>query len=89
MFEKDGKYYADWREANGKRVRKSFRTKRAALQFEAEQKELAHPKQQARGTQSPISYAPRTSAKVRISAHVPPKQPKRSSLVLVRSHRKN
>ena len=36
MFEKSGKYYADWRDRNGKRLRKSFRTPRAALQYEIE-----------------------------------------------------
>jgi hypothetical protein len=89
MFEKDGKYYADWRNATGHRIRKSFKTKRAALTFEAEQKELAHPKQQARGIQQPTSYAPRTSAKVRTLAPAPLRRPNRSSLVLVRSRRKS
>lgn len=49
MFEKNGKYYADWRDRRGKRLRKSFTSKRAALLFEAEQRELAHPKTNARG----------------------------------------
>lgn len=49
MFEKNGKFYADWRDRSGKRLRKSFTSKRAALMFEADQRELAHPKQNARG----------------------------------------
>lgn len=49
MFEKNKKFYADWRDRSGKRLRKSFTSKRAALMFEAEQRELAHPKQNARG----------------------------------------
>ena len=53
MFEKSGKYYADWRDKSGRRLRKSFTSKAAALQFEADQKELAHPKTAARGQQSP------------------------------------
>jgi hypothetical protein len=61
MFEKTGRYYADWRDASGKRLRKSFTSKRAALQFEAEQKGRAHPKSKARGNHSPRSYAPATS----------------------------
>jgi len=61
MFEKAGKYYADWRDKDGHRIRKTFTSRRAALQFEAEQKELAHPKQRARGQQSPPSYAPKQS----------------------------
>lgn len=58
MFEKSGKYYADWRDKSGRRLRKSFTSKAAALQFEADQKELAHPKTAARGQQSPRSSAP-------------------------------
>ncbi|WP_109486933.1 hypothetical protein [Occallatibacter savannae] len=61
MFEKQGKFYADWRDRTGRRLRKSFTTRRAALQFEAEQKELAHPKSKARGQRSPRYSAPSTS----------------------------
>jgi len=60
MFEKDGKFYADWRDRTGKRLRKSFNSKRAALQFEAQQKELAHPKTKALGRLSRTFSAPRT-----------------------------
>ena len=63
MFTKEGKYYADWRDKDGHRTRKSFTSKRAALQFEAEQKELAHPKRRARGTYCPKSSAPTTTPK--------------------------
>ena len=49
MYEKDGRFYADWRDRKGKRLRKSFTSQRAALRFEAEQKELAHPKTKALG----------------------------------------
>jgi hypothetical protein len=52
MFEKAGKFYADWRDRKGARKRKSFKSSRAALTFEAEQKELAHPKSPARGRMS-------------------------------------
>ena len=58
MFEKSGKFYADWRDASGQRKRKSFHTARAALTFEAEQKGLAHPKTTARGRRSPVSFSP-------------------------------
>ncbi len=40
MFEKNGSYYADWRDAKGQRIRKAFTTKRAALKYEAEQKSI-------------------------------------------------
>ena len=58
MFSKGSMFYADWRDASGKRMRKAFKSKRAALQFESEQKELAHPKTPARPTQSPRFCAP-------------------------------
>ena len=59
MFEKQGKFYADWRDRKGKRTRKSFTSEKAALWFEAEMKEAAHPKQKARGKVSPIFSAPK------------------------------
>jgi hypothetical protein len=34
MFEKNGKYYADWRDRTGRRQRKSFTSQRAALRYE-------------------------------------------------------
>jgi hypothetical protein len=58
MFEKDGKFYADWRDKDGNRKRKSFKSRRAALRYEEEQKELAHPKMKARVTQLPKYSAP-------------------------------
>jgi hypothetical protein len=57
MYEKAGKYYADWRDRSGKRKRKSFASRRAALTFEEEQKEIAHPKSTARGRISRISFS--------------------------------
>jgi hypothetical protein len=59
MFEKAGKFYADWRDRSGKRMRRSFKSQRAALQYEAEQKALAHPKHKAQGTPSPRYSAPK------------------------------
>lgn len=86
MFEKSGKFYADWRDASGKRLRKSFTSRRAALQFEAEQKELAHPKQKARGQQSPHYSAPRSRGQMSKAHSSTPA--KRSSAKLVVFHRK-
>jgi hypothetical protein len=57
MFEKQGKFYADWRDREGTRKRKAFNSSRAALRFEQEQKELAHPKQSAKGKPSPIPFS--------------------------------
>jgi hypothetical protein len=89
MFEKSGKYYADWRDRNGKRLRKSFRTPRAALQYEAEQKELTHPKPRAHGQHSPKSFAPHGSARKPAPATTRRKQPKPSSPKLVQFRRTN
>jgi hypothetical protein len=58
MFEKQGKFYADWRDRAGRRLRKSFTTARAALRYEEEQKSLANPKPKAQGRPSPKFSAP-------------------------------
>lgn len=52
MFEKSGKFYADWRDRAGRRVRKAFTSERAALKHEAEQKTLARPHGLATGQRS-------------------------------------
>ena len=89
MFEKAGKYYADWRDASGKRLRKTFSNPRAALAYEAEQKELAHPKPRARAQQSPTYSAPRSSAPAPNRQRTTTKPPKRSSATLVPFRRKS
>ena len=58
MFEKNGKYFADWRDKSGRRMRRSFQSKRAALEFEAEQKARAHPKKKASRQALPHSCSP-------------------------------
>ena len=63
MFEKNGKFWADWRDKKGKRHRQSFNTERAALKFEAEQKALAHPKKLAQAKPWPTSCATSSRAK--------------------------
>lgn len=85
MFEKSGKFYADWRDKSGKRLRKSFKSARAALQHEAAQKELAHPKPKAQGKQSPKSSAPDTLGGR--SPHTLARRPTRSSPSPVPLHR--
>jgi hypothetical protein len=89
MYEKAGKFYADWRQGDGTRRRKSFTSKRAALQFETEQKEIAHPKMQAHGTPSPKSFAPHSSDLKPGKVTIGTKPQNRSSLKLVASRRKN
>jgi hypothetical protein len=61
MFEKQGKFYADWRDKSGRRIRKSFSSARAALTHEAAMKEQAHPKPQTQGKPLPHYSAPKTS----------------------------
>jgi hypothetical protein len=87
MFEKSGKYYADWRDKRGKRLRKSFTSKRAALLFEAEQKEQAHPKKTARGRLLLRFSAPDTSRSE--TAAMPTKLQKASSRPQGHSHPTN
>ncbi|HKW57173.1 MAG TPA: hypothetical protein VJN42_07420 [Candidatus Acidoferrum sp.] len=38
MIKKHGSYFADWRDAQGKRHRKAFRTRKAAAQFTESQR---------------------------------------------------
>lgn len=61
MFEKNGKFFADWRDRDGRRKRKSFTSQRAALRYEAEQRELAQAKRRGRGTHLPKYSAPTTT----------------------------
>jgi hypothetical protein len=62
MFRKQRKHYADWRDANGTRKRKSFASPRAALKFEQEQKALAHPKHRGKGRPSPLPFSRKRQA---------------------------
>jgi len=88
MFEKAERYYADWRDTNGTRLRKSFTSKRAALQFEAEQKELAHPKIPAREQHWPRFSAPHSATRPNVTpASTNTKSAKSSSIKLVSSRR--
>lgn len=61
MFQKDGKWYADWRDKDGRRLRKSFASKRAAMQHEEDMRAIAHPKTKTLGKRSPQSLAPKSS----------------------------
>lgn len=75
MFEKNGKFYADWRDRSGRRLRKSFTSARAALRFEEEQRELAHPKSKAQGRRLPKSSAPKTGANLQRGQQTPSSRP--------------
>lgn len=83
MFEKQGKYYADWRDRRGRRHRKSFGSKRAALKFEEEQREIEHPK--IRAAEKPWQKSSSPYFRGKRPAAVTGKLPSESSLKLVRS----
>lgn len=87
MYEKAGKFYADWYAKDGTRKRKSFKSARAALLFEAEQKEIAHPKTRASGKQLLHSYSRKLGASRAETRST--KAQSSSSLRLVPSHPNN
>jgi hypothetical protein len=90
MFEKSGKFYADWRDKHGKRLRKSFSSARAALLFEREQKELSHPKKTAMRHPSPKFSSPDTTGVRRTAKSTQQSNsssPQRGRLLLVNSAR--
>jgi len=84
MFEKQGKFYADWRDRTGRRLRKAFSTRRAALTFETEQKELAHPKTKARGLRSPRYSAPSISGSAQATRSTKARSDSSPKLVMFR-----
>ena len=65
MYQKDGKYYADWRDQGGKRKRRSFPTALGAQRFENQQKaaKASNPTQAARR----LAKSARPSAKANTS----------------------
>lgn len=89
MYEKAGKFYADWRDRTGARKRRSFKSERAALRFEAEQKELAHPKKKALGRPLPAYSAPKLNAGGRRVTVAPLPWPKDSLRRQVQKSRRN
>jgi periplasmic divalent cation tolerance protein len=70
MFEKGNKFYADWRDKLGKRKRKSFISKRAALVFEAEQKQINRRKRKKKTVRSPIQLVLTTTANAEEAARL-------------------
>jgi len=89
MFEKAGKFYADWRDRAGIRHRKSFASARAAIRFEAEMKEQAHPKNKTLGRPLPHYSASNKSGGVSKSIQTPSPQHNSSSRLLVLKKRKS
>ena len=80
MYEKNGKYYADWRTADRVRHRKQFPTALGAKRYETKQKALAPPVAQSAGAVPP-SPKPRASTTSRSSsAGLPPKLISRTSV---------
>jgi hypothetical protein len=58
MYQKDNRFYADWRDRRGVRRRKAFTSADAATAYEEEQKNAARPKTRGAGLQLPRSSAP-------------------------------
>lgn len=58
MFEKDNRFYADWRDRKGVRRRKAFTTADAAQLHEETEKNKARPKKRGAEPQSLPSSAP-------------------------------
>lgn len=58
MFEKDNRFYADWRDRKGVRRRKAFTTADAAQLHEETQKNASRPKRKGAGLRSTQSSAP-------------------------------
>lgn len=62
MFEKNGKFFADWRDSDGTRHRKSFTTAALALEFEKASRGKAAPKKaEARGQHKALPASSRRS----------------------------
>jgi hypothetical protein len=80
MFQKAGKYFADWYDSLGARRRKSFSSKRAALLYEEEMREIARPKRPARGHASPRSSARNSNVKARAAGPHSINKPKNAPL---------
>jgi hypothetical protein len=63
MLHKNDKWFADWRDASGKRKRKAFPTRRAALAYQTKQHRRAagerHPRPTHRPAISPSHGQPR------------------------------
>lgn len=68
MFKKGNRYYADWRDADGKRLRRSFTNATDATKFEEERRAEAHPKTKASEQPSPRSYGHSSRRKARSRA---------------------
>lgn len=76
MYQKSNRFYADWRNRKGVRLRKAFATAEEAIEYEERQKAAARPKQQGAGRPSQKSSAPISSrtpspAKVRSGSRRP------------------
>jgi hypothetical protein len=59
MYQKDNRWYADWRDKRGVRRRKAFTTEEAAQQYEDDQKNLSRPKKKGGELRSRASSSPK------------------------------
>jgi len=70
MFKKDNKFYADWRDKQGKRKRKSFTSKRTALTYETEQKQLNRRKRKKKAVPPPVRFVLTTATSTEEAARL-------------------
>jgi hypothetical protein len=78
MFEKSGKFFADWRDEDQRRRRKSFKTPRAAMLYETQMRERSS-KRRAQGQRWPKSCADTSSGQHTKTVTRSTKPQKRSS----------
>jgi periplasmic divalent cation tolerance protein len=75
MFEKNRKFYADWRNGKGVRLRKAFTSERAALKYETEQKQQSQKERKEKGQ--------RTPARIVLTTVANPEEARRLGAILV------
>jgi len=78
MFEKSGRFFADWRDEDQRRRRKSFRSARAAMLYETQMRERSS-KRRAQGQRWPTSCAKTSSGQRTKTGTRSTKRPKPSS----------
>lgn len=78
MLHKSGSYFADWRDATGKRHRKAFPTLAEAIEHTERMRSAAHPESPNSHPPRPHSRKPRrsTPARSRITRTRTPRSPR-------------
>jgi hypothetical protein len=89
MFEKGGKFYADWRDAARVRHRNAFTSARAALTYEKQKREAARPNPHGQENHWRKSCTATSKGEVSHKPTAPTVQQRASSLLLVHSAPRN